>query len=167
MSGLNFNTVQGYNSNLDINYTKRYDEYKKYLSLENQLNYSFETQKLRGTVGFKYKFNNINDLNVGFSAGIKVQQFNDQEPISRLMNDLSSLLFEENYMKLFENRFIKLNYGQELFNGFRFGTALSFENRRGLFNNTDDTFINPDDKSYTSNNPLEPLNFELGNAFKS
>lgn len=160
LSGLNFNTVQGYNANLDINYTKRYDEYKKYLSLENQLNYSFETQKLRGTVGFKYKFNNINDLNVGFSAGIKVQQFNDQEPISRLMNDLSSLLFEENYMKLFENRFIKLNYGQELFNGFRFGTALSFENRRGLFNNTDDTFINSDDKSYTSNNPLEPLNFE-------
>ncbi|MGB2416828.1 MAG: DUF5686 and carboxypeptidase regulatory-like domain-containing protein [Flavobacteriaceae bacterium] len=160
LSALNFNTVQGYNANLDINYTKRYDEYKKYLSLENQLNYSFETQKLRGTVGFKYKFNNINDLNVGFSAGIKVQQFNDQEPISRLMNDLSSLLFEENYMKLFENRFIKLNYGQELFNGFRFGTALSFENRRGLFNNTDDTFINSDDKSYTSNNPLEPLNFE-------
>ena len=28
LSGLNFNTVQGYNSNLDINYTKRYDEYK-------------------------------------------------------------------------------------------------------------------------------------------
>ena len=63
-------------------------------------------------------------------------------------------------MKLFENRFIKLNYGQELFNGFRFGTALSFENRRGLFNNTDYTFINSDDKSYTSNNPLDPLNFD-------
>ena len=160
LSGLNFNTVQGYNTNLDINYTKRYDEYKRYLSLENRLNYSFETQKLRGTVGFKYKFNNINDLNIGFSAGIKVQQFNDLEPISSLMNDLSTLLFEENYMKLFENRFIKLNYGQELFNGFRFGTALSFENRRGLFNSTDYTFINSDDKSYTSNNPLEPLNFE-------
>ena len=160
LSGLNFNTVQGYHTNLDINYTKRYDEYKKYLSLENRLNYSFETQKLRGTVDFKYKFNNINDLNIGFSAGIKVQQFNDQEPISSFMNDLSTLLFEENYMKLFENRFIKLNYGQELFNGFRFGTALSFENRRGLFNSTDYTFINIDDKSYTSNNPLEPLNFE-------
>ena len=160
LNSFNFNTVQGYNINLDINYTKRYDEYKKYLSLENRLNYSFETQRLRGTVGFKYKFNNINDLNIGFSTGIKVQQFNDQEPISSLMNDLSSLFFEENYMKLFENRFVKLNYGQELFNGFRFGTALSFENRRGLFNTTDFTFINKADKSYTSNNPLAPLNFE-------
>ena len=83
LAGLNFNTVQGYNANVDINYTKRYDEYKKYLCIENQVNYSFETQTLRGTVGFRYKFNNINDLNVGFSAGIKVQQFNDQEPISR------------------------------------------------------------------------------------
>lgn len=160
LNSFNFNTVQGYNINLDIKYTKRYDEYKKYLSLENSLNYSFETQRLRGTVGFKYKFNNINDLNIGFSTGIKVQQFNDQEPISSLMNDLSSLFFEENYMKLFENRFVKLNYGQELFNGFRFGTALSFENRRGLFNTTDFTFINKADKSYTSNNPLTPLNFE-------
>ena len=160
LNGLNFNTVQGYNSNLEINYTKRYDEYKKYVSLNSQLNYSVETQTLRGTVGFRYKFNNINDLNVGFSAGTKVQQYNNQEPISNLINEVSSLLFEENYMKLFENRFVKINYGQELFNGFRFGTALSFENRRGLFNSTDYTFISHDDKSYTSNNPLDPLNFD-------
>ena len=160
LNGLNFNTVQGYNSNLEINYTKRYDEYKKYLSLNSQLNYSVETQTLRGTVGFRYKFNNINDLNVGFSAGTKVQQYNNQEPISNLINEVSSLLFEENYMKLFENRFVKINYGQELFNGFRFGTALSFENRRGLFNSTDYSFISHDDKSYTSNNPLDPLNFD-------
>ena len=160
LNGFNFNTVQGYNSNLDINYTKRYDEYKKYLSLRGQVNYSFETQALRGTVGFNYKFNNVNDLNIGFSSGIKVQQFNDQEPISNLINELSTLLFEDNYIKLFENRFIKINYGQELFNGFRFGTALSFENRKGLFNSTDYTFINSDDKSYTSNNPIDPLNYE-------
>ena len=160
LNSFNFNTVQGFNTNLDINYTKRYNEFKKYLSIGGQLNYSFETHRLRGTVGANYKFNDINDLKIGFSTGIKVQQFNAQEPISILINELSSLLFEENYMKLFENRFVKLNYEQELFNGFRFGTALSFENRRGLFNNTDYTFIDKADKSYTSNNPLAPLNFE-------
>ena len=160
LAGLNFNTVQGFNANVDINYTKRYDEFKNYLAIDNQVNYSFDTQILRGSVGFKYKFNNINDLNVGFSSGIKVQQYNNQEPISSLINEVSSLLFEDNYMKLFENRFVKINYGQELFNGFRFGTALSFENRRGLFNSSDYTTLNQDDKSYTSNNPLDPLNFE-------
>jgi len=160
LAGVNFNTVQGFNTMVDINYTKRYDEFKNYLAIENQVNYSFDTQILRGTVGFRYKFNNINNLNIGFSAGLKVQQFNDQDPISRSINFLSSLLFEENYMKLFENRFVKINYGQELFNGFRFGTSLSYENRRGLFNSTDYTTLNQDDKSYTSNNPLDPLNFD-------
>jgi hypothetical protein len=160
LNSFNFNTVQGFNTNLDINYTKRYNEYKKYLSIGGQLNYSFETHRLRGTAGVNYKFNDINDLKIGFSTGIKVQQFNDQEPISSLINELSSLLFEENYMKLFENRFVKLNYEQELLNGFRLYTALSYENRRGLFNNTDYTFIDKADKSYTSNNPLAPLNFE-------
>ena len=160
LAGLSFNTVQGFNANVDVNYTKRYDEFKNYLAIENQVNYSFDTQTLRGSVGFKYKFNNVNDLNIGFSSGIKVQQYNEQDPISSLINEASSLFFEDNYMKLFENRFVKINYGQELFNGFRFGTALSYENRRGLFNSSDYTTINSDDKSYTSNNPLEPLNFE-------
>jgi len=160
LAGVSFNTVQGFNANVDINYTKRYDEFKKYLVIDNRLNYSFETQMLRGSVGFKYKFNNINDLNIGLSSGIKVQQFNEQEPISSLINEGSSLFFKDNYMKLFEKRFVKINYGQELFNGFRFGTALSYENRRGLLNSTDYTFINHDDKSYTSNNPLDPLNFD-------
>ena len=160
LAGLSFNTVQGFNANVDVNYTKRYDEFKNYLAIENQVNYSFDTQTLRGSVGFKYKFNNVNDLNIGFSSGIKVQQYNEQDPISSLINEASSLFFEDNYMKLFENRFVKINYGQELFNGFRFGTALSYENRRGIFNSSDYTTINSDDKSYTSNNPLEPLNFE-------
>ena len=160
LNGFNFNTVQGYNTNLDVNYTKRHNDYKNYLSIDGQLNYSFETQRLRGTTGVNYKFNAVNDLNIGFSTGIKVQQFNAQEPISNVLNELSTLFFEDNYMKLFENRFVKINYEQELFNGFRFYTALSYENRRGLFNTTDYTFINSSDKSYTSNNPLAPLNFE-------
>ena len=160
LAGLNFNTVQGYNINLDLNFTKQYDEFRKQLSIENQVNYSFDTNTLRATIGFRYKFNNVNDLNIGFSSGIKVQQYNEQDPISSLINETSSLFFEDNYMKLFENRFVKINYGQELFNGFRFGTALSYENRRGLLNSSDFTFINYDDKSYTSNNPLDPLNFD-------
>ena len=160
LTGFNFNTVQGFNSNLNIDYTKRHDEYRKYVSFQSRLNYSYETQKLRGTLGFRYKFNNINDLNIGFNAGTKVEQFNAQEPISRFLNDISSLAFENNFMKLFEKRFISVQYGQELFNGFRIRAAASFENRKTLFNNTNYTTFNRDNKTYTSNNPIAPLNFE-------
>jgi hypothetical protein len=160
LTGLNFNTVQGFNSNVDIDYTKRYDEYKKYVSFQSRINYSYDTQKLRGTLGFRYKFNNIDDLTIGFNAGTKVEQFNAQEPISNLINDISSLFFENNYIKLFEKRFISFQYGQELFNGFRIRTSASFENRRVLFNTANYTTLNRDNKIYTSNNPLAPDNFE-------
>ena len=166
LAGFNFNTVQGYNSNLNIDYTKRYDEFRKYGTINGQLNYSYNTQRLRGVLGFRYKFNNINDLNVSFSAGTKVEQFNAQEPISRVINDISSLFFEENYIKLFEKRFITFQYGQELFNGFRIRTSASFENRKTLFNTTNYTLLNSDDKLYTSNNPIAPLNFETA-AFEN
>lgn len=160
LSGFNFNTVQGFNSNLDIDYTKRYDEYKNYVSFQSRLNYSYETQKLRATLGFRYKFNNIDDLTIGFNAGTKVEQFNAQEPISRFLNDISSLAFEDNYIKLFEKRFIALQYGQELFNGFRIRTSASFENRLALFNTTNYTTFNRDTKAYTSNNPIASSEFE-------
>ena len=45
-------------------------------------------------------------------------------------------------MKLFEKRFVEARYGQELFNGFRIGTSVSFENRRALFNSSDYTTLN-------------------------
>jgi hypothetical protein len=89
-----------------------------------------------------------------------VEQFNAKEPISRFLNDISSLAFEDNYIKLFEKRFIALQYGQELFNGFRIRTSASFENRKALFNTTNYTTFNRDTKAYTSNNPIAPSDFE-------
>ena len=158
-SGINLNTVQGYNSNLKLNYTKRYDEFKKYLSINGLLNYSFGTEKMRGRLGARYKFNNTDVLTVGLSAGIDVTQYNAQNPISNLVNSISTLFFEDNYMKLYESRFIKARYSQQLFNGFRMNSTLSFEDRRALFNNSKYTAVEGDNPTYTSNNPLDPLNY--------
>ena len=158
-NGINRNTVQGYNSNLKFNYTKRYDEFKNYLSIDGFMNYSFDTQKTRGGMGAFYKFNNINDLTFGLSTGINVNQFNSQEPISNFVNSISTLYFEKNYMKLYESRFVKVNYSQELFNGFGINTFLTFEDRRALFNINKYTTTQDDISSFTSNNPLDPLNY--------
>ena len=86
LNGISRNTVQGYNSNLKIKYTKRYDGFKNYLSLSGAINYSFETQRTRGNVSATYKFNDTDDLTVGLTTGFSVNQFNSQEPISELVN---------------------------------------------------------------------------------
>ena len=160
LSGISLNTVQGYNSNLKLDYTKRYNKFKNYLSIGGLLNYSFDTEKMRGNLGAVYKFNNTDDLTVGLFAEINVKQFNTPNPISNLVNSISTLFFEDNYMKLYESRFVGAMYSQELFNGFRIKSSLIFADRRALFNISEYTPAEGENTSYTSNNPIDPLNYD-------
>ena len=159
LNGISRNTVQGYNSNLKINYTKRYDEFKNYLSLSGAINYSFDTQRIRGNVSATYKYNNTDDLTVGLTTGVSVNQFNSKEPISELVNSISTLYFEESYMKLYESRFVKTYYSQELFNGFSFDSSISYEDRSALYNLNKYSANQNEGFNFTSNNPLDPLNY--------
>ncbi|MDA9576071.1 DUF5686 and carboxypeptidase regulatory-like domain-containing protein [Flavobacteriaceae bacterium] len=153
---IHFNTVQGYNVSLDANFTKKYNDFKKFISVKGGINYSFETQRLRGTLGGQYRFNAINNATVWGGFGVKTQQFHRSNPISNSHNDISSLFFESNYIKIYDNRFAKIGYSMEVFNGLKFSTQLAYENRKALFNSTNYTFFPIDDLNYTSNNPLAP-----------
>ena len=151
---VSFNTVQGFNNNVTVNYRKNYDEFRKYLSVNGSIGYGLEDKRLRGQGSITYKFNNIKRPFITLSGGVQTQQFNASEPISPLINSVSTLFFEDNYMKIFDRSFAQLAYSQELFNGFHLFTNASYERRKALFNNTDYTIINEDDDVYTSNNPL-------------
>ena len=156
LMGLSFNTVQGYNVSVSSNYTKRYNEYKNFISLNGNLNYSIETERLRGGLFGNYKFNAINNAQLKFGIGIKTEQFNSEEPITKFQNLVSSLFFEKNFMKIYDKRYINIGYSRELFNGFSLKSSLIYENRKALFNNTDFVILPNKNVNYTSNNPLKP-----------
>ncbi len=159
LEGVHFNTVQGYNVSLDANFTKRYNDYKNFVSIDGDINYSVETKRLRGTLGGRYKFNAINNATAWANFGVKTQQFNRANPISNFHNDISSLIFESNFMKIYDKQFAEIGFAQEIFNGLRFSSQIAYENRKALFN-TSDEVINPQDNiEYTSNNPLAPNGF--------
>ena len=100
LMGLSFNTVQGYNFSLKSNYTKLYNDYKKFISINGLLNYSDESERIRGSLFGKYKFNAVNNTEVSIDLGVKTEQFNSKQPITRFQNLITSLLFERNYMKI-------------------------------------------------------------------
>lgn len=160
LTNLNFNTVQGFNSNLNISFRKNLDEFRRYFSFNAALNYGFSDERLRATASVTYKFNNISRPFVTLSGGVTAQQFNANAPISPLINSISSLFFEDNYMKLYEKYFVQAAYSHEWFNGFRFYASLSYENRKPLFNTTDQVFYNQD-HAYSSNNPLDETAFGM------
>ena len=154
-----FNTVQGWNANANIFYRKSYDEFRRYFSATANINYGFSDDRLRATGVLTYKFNNVSRSFVSLAGGVTVNQFNATNPISKTENTVASLFFIENYMKLYERQFIQAGYSEELFNGFRINSNLSYERRSALFNTTDQTFYPEADKSYTSNNPLNETAF--------
>jgi hypothetical protein len=158
--GVNFNTVQGFNAKVNFNFRKNYDEFRRYLSSEASLNYGIDDKRLRATASITYKFNNISRPFVTLSGGVTTAQFNSSDPISPLINSVSTLFFEDNYMKLYDKSFAQLAYAQEWFNGFRFISNLSYERRNPLFNTTNYTIINEKGDVYTSNNPLDETSDE-------
>ncbi len=161
LTNTNFNTVQGYNSQFSINYRKNLDEFRRYFRANASLNYGFSDERLRATASITYKFNNISRPFITLSGGITTQQFNASQPISPLVNSISTLFFEDNYMKLYDKGFAQISYSQEWFNGFRFYSTLSFERRNALFNTTDQVFFNDKNDIYTSNNPLDETAFGM------
>ena len=160
---VNFNTVQGWNDRVSLNFNKWYDHNRtNTLSATLDADYGLSEGRLRFSGNLIRVFNRVNDLSIGIYGGSKVTQFNDSKPISPFKNTLSTLLFENNYMKMYELNFGQIGVGQEMFNGLHLYGSLSFENRQPLFNTTDYVLIPNKKDSYTSNNPLAPDDFING-----
>ncbi|KAF2514277.1 DUF5686 and carboxypeptidase regulatory-like domain-containing protein [Flavobacterium foetidum] len=158
LTSLSFNTVQGFNLDSGFSFRKWNEENGKTTSLSTTFNYSFSDERLRVTGDFSHRFNNINYATLYVSGGTKTAQFNGSQPITKLVNSISSLFFKDNYMKLYNLEFAQVNYAQDIANGINLNAKLAYEQRKPLFNTTDYSFFKRDD-IYSSNNPLAPNDF--------
>ena len=159
LSSLSFNTVQGFTIGTGASYNKYNKEKNSSTEISTDFQYGFAEKKLRIKGWFKHTFNQIHYPFLEISGGTNTAQFNSGNPISPLVNDISTLFFKSNFMKLYHNDFLKVGYGQDLTKDIFLRGDFSFSNRKPLWNNTDYTFIQQD-KIYTSNNPLLPYDYE-------
>ena len=151
-----FNTVQGLRINAGLSYTKRNEEKRTFTRIGSRFDYGFSEEKIRATVNFAHKFNNLNNSFLSLNAGSAVSQFNPANPISNMVNTVSTLFFKNNFMKLYEKNFASAFFGREVVNGFYMNANVEYSERKPLYNTTDYTVIKNKD-AYTSNNPLNPL----------
>ena len=155
IKGINFNTVQGWDLNTSIGFLKKNEDKRTFTQIRGNFDYGFAEEKFRSYFTFVKKFSNLNQSEFRMAAGSKVYQYNGANPISNLVNSVSTLFFKDNYMKLYERNFINASYGREVLNGFKINAELSYAERKPLKNNTDYVIIKKD-KTYTSNNPFAP-----------
>ena len=158
-----FNTVQGYKLNAGLSYIKRNEEKRTYTRIGSRFEYGFSEEKLRATGSFIHKFNNINNSTISVFGGSSVNQFNGNNPISNVVNTVSTLFFKNNFIKLYEKNFASVNFGREVINGLYMNLNAEYSERKPLFNTTDYSVVKSDDL-YSSNNPLLPLD-EITPAF--
>nr|WP_294776657.1 DUF5686 and carboxypeptidase regulatory-like domain-containing protein [uncultured Flavobacterium sp.] len=151
-----FNTVQGLRINAGLSYTKRNEEKRTFTRIGSRFDYGFSEEKIRATASFAHKFNNLNNSFLSLNAGSAVSQFNPANPISNMVNTVSTLFFKNNFMKLYEKNFASAFFGREVVNGFYMNANVEYSERKPLYNTTDYTVIKNKD-AYTSNNPLNPL----------
>ncbi len=158
--GINFNTVQGWNGNAGLTFYKWYDDSRsQWLYASVNANYGVAEDRLRWQGTISKRFNRVNRLQLSVFGGSEVRQFNSSNPISPLVNSISTLFFERNYMKVYELNYAGVSWFQELFNGVRSTLSVSYQNRKPLFNNTNQVIFPQENIQYTSNNPLNSSDF--------
>jgi hypothetical protein len=153
-----FNTVQGWKTQSGLSYIKRDQEKRTFTRVGSNFDYGFSENKLRATGSYVRKFNNINNAMLYVNGGSSVNQFNGNNPISNMVNTFSSLLFKNNFMKLYEKNFVAANFGREIVNGLNMNFNLEYSERKSLWNTSDQSTTKTDD-IYSSNNPILPNDF--------
>lgn len=158
--GVSFNTVQGLNGSVGLSYFEELNKTGKWWRISANVNYGASERKLRPVISFSKKWNNISKPRLTISGGITTAQFNGRNPIKKLDNLIRTLTRRLNYMKIYEKEFVRINFSEEVVNGIYLSSSLEYANRKPLFNTTNYSFARQSKNDpYTSNNPIEPQNF--------
>ena len=153
-----FNTVQGWKTQVGLSYLKRDEDKRTYTRIGTRFDYGFSENKLRVSANYSRRFSTTNNAFLSVNGGSSVNQFNGSNPISNLINTVSTLFFKNNFMKLYEKNFVSANFSREITNGLNMSFNAEYAERKPLWNTTDYSVIKSDDL-YSSNNPIDPNDY--------
>jgi hypothetical protein len=158
ISGLSYNTVEGVSLAVEPSVSFSLPK-RKVLRWTNNVRYGFSNTHLNAYTDltlFGSNEDGFGSRNVwSLSGGKKVLQFNRENPIGPIMNSLYTLLLKENYMKLYEARFGKLQFSRNFQNAMFFTADVNYESRIPVENTTDFVLFKNSSKTFTPNHPQE------------
>ena len=151
---LRFNPVEGANFNVPLIYHTRLDSMRS-LEVSAVPRYSFARKKLIGKGGVGISYPAVGQTGrIALEGGRFVSQFNEQEPISALVNSFTALLQKRNYISLYEKDYGRLYYDQLLTPRLTINTTLEWAKRRPLFNQTNYSLRQREEEDFAPNAPL-------------
>ena len=169
LTTLELNPVQGFALNLPVNFSKRLDKdgYRRF-SIEPNLNYGFSEKVLRAYFNSSYQMNGFNRATISFSGGKKLEQFNERNPISDLVNEAEMSFFGKSYMRLYDKLYAQINYKQELSNGLFIDATLEGAQRNNVSVNYQKSDLGANELYSNATENVNPvLNLNNSNILKT
>lgn len=161
LTNLQYNTAEGLVTQLSGYFDKRLANSRIRMSVRPTLRYGFSNHHLNGWLDLSFRKRNqgldekINRNTWLLSGGKRVSQYNSAQPVSPLVNSISTLFYGKNYMKTYENYFAQLKFTSVRESGLVLNLECLYEDRLPLFNSTRFTFRKSDTARLTENYPVE------------
>ncbi len=146
-----FNTVQGFTIKLPLKFKQEF-EHREYFKQYLEFGYGFSNELFDFDSHSEYYYNRNKFASLKLNFGITHTQYNNRNPILPTINGIYSLFMEQNYMKLYREKYLKVAHQSEIFNGFQLSGKLEFADRAALSNESQYSFRDVPDREYSSNN---------------
>ncbi|WP_165852079.1 DUF5686 family protein [Mucilaginibacter terrenus] len=150
-----YNTVEGFGINAKVTYTHKVDDFHSW-KITPALRYGFSNKLFSANMLGEYLNDPFHNSKFWVNFGSDVLDLNNVGTRSLYFNTLSTLLYENNYVKYYRSQYGGFGYQRELANGVMWSGSLSYSGRRQLYNTSFSKIRDVKNKEFTSNNPLAP-----------
>ncbi len=147
---VNYNTVEGVNFQLKFGIQKRFEHGRKIL-FEPVLRYSAVNRHVNGMATLTFRNSQVSNEFFILSGGKYISQFNESQPQSELGNTWQTLVLKNNFMKLYEQYFVKFTYAREIYNGIDASLSVGYAQRFPMENLSHYNFFKSIHKDFTPN----------------
>lgn len=147
---VNYNTVEGCNLQMKFGIRKEWKNLM-YVSFEPVFRFGISNLHFNSMATLTLRTSQIHDEYITVSGGKYVSQFNEKQPQPEFGNTWQSLVLKQNYMKLFEQYFVKVSYAREIYNGIDGSISLNYAHRYPLENMNHFSFFKSVKGVYTRN----------------
>ncbi len=153
LHSFSFNTVDGFVYKKQWGYDKGFENSKK-IWFDHNISYAFTREKLLSDAKLSTRYNGLKRAYFSIEGGRQTADFNHNQTIGNGVNMINSLFLKENYVKYYQKDFIRLAHRIDVAHGLRLHTAISYEDRTQLKNNTDFNIWDPlNNEDYSPNIP--------------
>ncbi|ADY54196.1 hypothetical protein Pedsa_3667 [Pseudopedobacter saltans DSM 12145] len=150
-----YNTVEGPGIAYGVRFTKYKDVDGSYYSIRPEIRYGFKNKEFNSDLAFNWLYSPFKRGIINISLGSTYRDLNPNGSLSSVNNSLNTLLFEQNFMKLFRKQYVSFSSGRELSNGLYFSGGLELSRNISVSNMFDYSLRNIRNRNFTSNNPFD------------